>query len=170
MSASAQLNIRRLIQDPIYRAFLSTAPILPHTLPDHKPWYYYTQREIAVHHPETKEVTGTRVAWLRKPCDTYQTAYALLRKDYREAIDCAIVCRVLAVDPPLDERRGKPWNWHASPELRRYDFSQEYKWCGYCRRPTTFRYFTRHHAFGKQPHINDEKRCHICGIREGSAR
>lgn len=166
------LDIRKLIQDPIYRAFLQTAPVLPHTLPDHRPWYYYVRREIAVKGDpdDPTRVTGTRVAWLRAPLDTYQAAYAKLRKDYREAYDAAIVCRVMAVDPPLDERFGKPWNWHRSPELRRYDFSAEYKWCGYCRRPTKFQYFAKHHAFGKQPHINDEKRCHICGIREGVAR
>lgn len=170
MADGEVLDIRKLIQDPVYRTFLGTAPILPHVLPDSRPWYFYLKQEWAVHgdpaHPQA--VTGTKIGWKRKACGTYHQAYGLLREHYKAAHDTVITCRVMPVGPPLDERRGKPWNWHKSPELARYDFSIDYKWCGYCRRPTRFRFFSRHHAVIDA--INDEKRCEVCGVRERMVR
>lgn len=40
---------------------------------------------------------------------------------------------------------------------------QEHLWCGYCRRPTLFKYFSKHHAL-KVPEVDSGvTRCAVCG-------
>lgn len=133
------------------------------------PWRVYIQREA----------DG---GWAKKDLPTYREAFELFKR-YRPTIhDAAINSRSVAFAPPHRlvrikgkyrevVRKGKKqtvqvtklvvWKPKLPPE------EGPHLWCTYCRRPTVFRYFSIHHAFGKTMPISQEHlRCSICGIRE----
>lgn len=164
------LTIHELLQDKQYKEFFLRAPAMPVVYRQQQmlPWRVYIQREV----------DG---AWAKKDLPTYREAFALFRRYKPEIHDAAIMSRAVAFAPPHRlvrirgqyrevVRKGKKEKVQVTklvvwkPKLPQEE--SPHQWCTYCRRPTVFRYFSKHHAFGKNMNITqDELRCMICGIR-----
>jgi hypothetical protein len=167
------LTIHELLEDKAYKEFFLKAPPMPvvYRQLNMKPWRVYIQREA----------DGP---WAKKDLETYREAFALFKRYRPDIHDAAITSRSVAFAPPhklvrikgayVIDRKGKKvqkvklvvWTPRLPPE------ETGHHWCTYCRRPTVFKYFSRHHAFGKDMAITqDDLRCTICGIRlEGLPR
>lgn len=160
------LTIHELLEDKRYKEYFLKAPGMPPVYRQQQmlPWRVYIQREA----------DG---AWAKKDLPTYVEAFRLFKK-YRPNIhDAAITSRSVAFAPPhrfvrikgkYVVHKGKKtqvtklvvWRPQLPPE------ESAHNWCTYCRRPTVFRYFSKHHAFGNSMPISQEElRCTICGIR-----
>lgn len=160
------LTIHELLEDKQYREFFLKPPPMPPVYRQQqlKPWRVYIQRE-------------TDGPWAKKDLPNYVEAFKLFKKFRPEIHDASIMSRAIAFPPPhrlvrikgvYVEHRGKKVQktklvvW--KPQLPMEETTHH--WCSYCRRPTVFRYFSRHHAFGKDMPITQEGlRCTICGIR-----
>jgi len=166
------LTIHELLEDKQYKEFFLRKPDMPAVYrqnPDCTPWRVYIQREV----------DGP---WAKKDFHSYTEAFKLFKK-YRPNIhDASITSRSVSFQPPYRMvrikgkyrevvRKGKKelvqvtklvvWAPKLPPE------ESPHRWCTYCRRPTVFRYFSRHHAFGRDMQISQQDlRCTICGIRE----
>lgn len=155
------ITIHELLEDPIYRKYFSTVPKLPAVPRLAPPWRLYLK--------------NTEGRWLKLDCEQYAQAFKVFKANRDKAIDAAIVCRPMTLPPPTKVVRvkGKYVNgvqvtrevlWQ--PNLAGED--DAHSWCGRCRRPTVFKFFTQHHAFrGEQTQLMDPsvRRCVICGIR-----
>lgn len=121
---------------------------------------------------------------------SYPDAFRLLTKFLKAGVhDAAIQCRPSAFRPPMRvvkvtknrkpvmvTIRGEqvqktaltPWR----PKLGMTD--EPHVWCGYCRRPTVFRWFMKHHALDRSTvaGVFDQsvRRCTICGVSESFLR
>ena len=164
------LTIHELLQDKQYREFFLNAPPMPtvYRVQQMSPWRVYIQREA----------DG---AWAKKDLPTYREAFQLFKRYKPDIHDAAICSRAVAFPPPHRlvrikgqyrevVRRGKKETVQVTklvvwkPRLPVDETAHH--WCTYCRRPTVFRYFSKHHAFEKDMGITqDELRCTICGIR-----
>lgn len=142
-----QVRFRVLIKDPIYRQYLQKRPTLDHIVST-APWRVYVQ--LTQSGP-----------WARKDFRTYPEAYRFLLKHYRQgAHDLSLGCKPRAF--PLPQVKTK--SGARQPLIRL--IPDGHTWCGYCRRPTVFRYFKRHHALPKNyPPNPDALRCTICACR-----
>jgi hypothetical protein len=167
------MSIHELLEDKQYKEFFLKQPEMPSVIrqnPHLRPWRVYIQREA----------DGP---WAKKDLRTYTEAFQLF-KHYRPDIhDAAICSRSIGFAPPHRlvrikgqyreiVHKGKKttvqvtklvvWKPKLPPE------EGSHTWCTYCRRPTIFRYFSKHHAFtGSELQISQEYlRCTICGIRE----
>lgn len=135
-----QLRMKTLLKDPTYRKFFATAPRLYETqqIPGTKPWWLYVQRK-------------EDGPWGRRATETYRDAFDLAKKALKklDVHDLTIVSRRASYRPP----RGFEW-------------PQSHRWCPYCRRPTVFWYFRRHHALTrfKDYDLSEVPRCTVCGI------
>jgi hypothetical protein len=168
------LTIHELLEDPRYKEFFLKVPPMPRVYRQQQmlPWRVYIQRE-------------TDGPWAKKDFPTYRQAFALFKRYLPEVHDAAIVSRAVAFAPPhrfvrikgkyLIDKRGNKVQvtklvvW--KPKLPAEE--QDHHWCPYCRRPTVFRFYRIHHAFGKGIDfgLDNVQRCTICGIRlEGLPR
>lgn len=162
------IPMSELVKDPDYRRYLQTPPVMPRIARDSEkykrpPWVVYIQ----------KDANGP---WGKKEFWAYKDAFKFMARHLKAgAYDAALNNRRIGFDPPYrfvrikgkyvtgsdGERRQAtkrvPWRPRLLPEDR------EHLWCRYCRRPTTFRYFRKHKAFGSQPVDSTIKRCTICG-------
>ena len=166
------INIHELLEDPIYKAYFLEQPKVPWAKKPTmtKPWRLYVM------------LKGTKT-WRRKEFDTYADAFKYLRTLMKQGriSDAAIHCKRYAFDPPtrLAKIRGKfkigsdgkkrqvvkEVRWR---ERLHVDEIETHTWCPYCRRPTVFKYYTKHHALKSLGGIVDSsvRRCCICGISE----
>ena len=163
------ITIRELLDDKQYREFFLKKPEIPNIKRTAPPWRIYVQSDI----------DG---AWARAETDTYIQAFKFLKKKLLEGIhDGAIQSKGVAFKPPERwvrvTRGGKPvWMLNSAglrvqktklvvwkPKLP--EGEPHHSWCMYCRRPTIFRYFGRHHAFRKTEwaDLSRDRRCTICG-------
>lgn len=164
------LTIHELLEDKTYKEFFLKPPAMPvvYRQQQMKPWRLYVQREA----------DG---GWAKKDFATYVETFKAFKKYRPDVHDASITSRAVAFAPPHRFVRikgqyrevvkgGKKtkiqvvklvvWKPKLPPE------ESAHEWCTYCRRPTIFRYFSRHHAFGKEMSITQEElRCSICGIR-----
>lgn len=166
------LTIHELLEDRQYKEFFLKQPQMPALYRQQQmtPWRVYIQREL----------DGP---WAKKDLPSYTEAFKLFKRYKPDIHDAAICSRAIAFAPPhrlvrikgkYVEHRGKKVQvtklvvW--KPKLPSEE--SPHNWCTYCRRPTVFRYFSRHHAFGREMTIaQEELRCTICGIRlEGMPR
>lgn len=167
------ITIHELLEDKTYKAFFLSKPLMPtvYAARGKLPWRLYVQLEA----------DGR---WSKKDLPSYSEAFKLFKKYRDDAHDAAIVSRPVAFAPPnrLVRVRGqyligsdgvkrqviKPVVW--KPKLPGDEVIHE--WCCYCRRPTIFRWFSRHHAFPKGETFDiGARRCTICGVRsEGMPR
>jgi hypothetical protein len=165
------LTIHELLKDKQYKEFFLKQPQMPTIFqrnPQLTPWRVYIQRE-------------TDGPWAKKDLHTYTEAFELFRRFKPNIHDASITCRSVAFAPPYRfvrvrgqyrevVRKGKKttvqvtklvvWKPKLPPE------EGAHKWCTYCRRPTIFRYFSKHHALGDMSISQEHLRCSICGIRE----
>jgi hypothetical protein len=161
------ITIHELLEDKTYRQFFISKPAMPKVYAQQgkKPWRLYVQMEA----------DGR---WSKKDLATYGDAFRLFKKFRADCHDAAIVSRPVAFAPPnkLVRVRGqyliggdgvkrqviKPVVWR--PRLDGNETTHD--WCCYCRRPTIFRWFSKHHAFPKDEQFDiTERRCSICGVR-----
>lgn len=155
-----------LVKDSTYKRFLQTKPPLPSPVrrprPDiSPPWVVYVQRK-----PGGK--WGKREFW------KYSEAFKFLRRALKASVhDAALNCKRVGFPPPnrfvrirgkyvvgsdgVRRQQTKSVTW--KPKLDVGD--PEHHWCMYCRRPTVFKWYQRHHRLGVvDPNV---PRCCICG-------
>jgi hypothetical protein len=161
------ITLRELLEDKQYREFFTTRPDPPRViLPHEMPWRVNIQRQTAG-------------GWARKDFHTYIEAFKFLKPRLKEVHDAAIQSRGVAYHPPFKVvrvvRNGKPvLDEKKKPVLRRLVWTpklpgdeEPHIWCTYCRRPTVFRWYSKHHAFPKGYAIETPyQRCCICGASE----
>lgn len=160
------IPMSELIKDKTYKKFLMTQPLIPPLLKDPRmvpspPWVVYVQ----------KDMDGP---WGKKEFWKYTDAFKFFRKWLkRGAHDLALNNKRYGYEPPnrFARIKGKyvkgsdgvvrqatkslPWR----PKLEQGD--AEHHWCKYCRRPTVFKFYSRHKRIG----VVDQTvpRCCICG-------
>jgi hypothetical protein len=164
------IPMSELVKDPTYRRFLETKPKTPRFSRDQKmqsspPWVVYVQRE-----QDGK--------WGKKEFWKYSEAFKFFRGWLKKgAHDATINNKRYPTPPPerLVRIKGKfvtdskgvrrqatkyiKWTPRLTPE------DPLHHWCMYCRRPTVFKYFTKHKRLGQMidPTV---RRCCICGASE----
>lgn len=156
-----QVRAHTLLKDPIYRKWFAKVPYLPKSARGGQPWYLYLQR-------------GQDGRWSRAGLTTYAAAYKWVVNHHGEVHDFAIVSKRKSYLPPI-YRPKVEINGKMEPARKKVywtNYPSNHNWCPYCRRPTIFREFTKHHAinpvhksmglFSMGPQI----RCTICGIRQ----
>jgi hypothetical protein len=143
--STKQVTLQQLIEDPIYRQWLRTPPV--GGFPKFVKFRVYAQREQGG-------------LWAKRDFDDFKSAYNFLAKNFRKWHDAALVTRNYACRPPVVRINGKR-RYH-TPMLE----MEGHEWCPYCRRPTVFGHFSRHHAFGHYKPLPFKRRCGVCGIAE----
>lgn len=162
------ITLPELLEDPIYKQYFQTPPKLPKVRRLQPPWRVYIQKEV-------------RGKWYKKDCWTYAEAFKII-KTYRangELYDGAIVSKSKSFAPPrktvkIRSKFVKDSKGNMVQATKRvYHVTavpgedEPHRWCGYCRRPTVFRWFTKHHNFPENtPYTAHRRRCTICGIAE----
>jgi len=173
-----------LLEDKTFRKFFTeTPPMYPHQAARSDGW------RLWVRFNQTSP-------WRRKDVTHYQSGvdYVLPRIEDGSIHNAVLQCRGVSYKPPTrrflvrDPKTGKPMLvvdgkgnvskkvvekvWAPSSEL-----IQEYgphDWCFYCRRPTVFAYFRKHHAFigtPLEPYFDGSiRRCAVCGISHDNYR
>lgn len=167
------LTIHDLLEDSRYKEFFCKVPNLPDhlTSPGRKPWRLYV-------------LLKGESDWRTKDCATYAEAFKRLKKLLPRAADATINCPGFSFDPPVRivrikgkykiNSRGEKqqvtkmvtWKPRIPP-----DEYEEHEWCPYCRRPTVFKRYFKHHALkprkvGGLPIDPAVLRCAICGASE----
>jgi hypothetical protein len=138
-SKAESLTMYHLLKDPIYKKWIMTPPKM-NSVGTTNPWRVFVQKKEG--------------GWARVDFPSYAKAFNWMKNNLKNYEDATIHCKRTRFKPPVVKYRGKKQYWPCPPG---------YRWCGYCRRPTKFLYFKRHH---NQPIIvSYYKRCHICGVR-----
>src|SRR5262245_14657101 len=162
-------SMASLMDDPLYRTYMKTAPSYRHAHASGDPWQLW--------------VRTMDERWLTKTFPSYRAVWPVFVKRYRAGYDSTIVSRRVFYAPPGERynqkvrkpRRATPDNpatshivierrWRQTFHWDGYDLH----WCGRCRRPSYWMpLFSSHHALRKMPAISteDNVRCIICGIR-----
>lgn len=136
-----------LLRDPDYRKWFTTVPTIrvEHHTP---PWRLFVQQE-----------EGGR--WARVDLPSYPKAYAGVKSRLQECFDMTIHCKPQGFRPPIVEISGK----------RSYiPVPDGHHWCVYCRRPTVFKFFSKHPNMPKIVIADYEERCTICGARKSGMK
>lgn len=160
------ITLHELLADKTYREFFTTKPT---HVPKNAtwltpPWRVYVQRKPGG-------------PWARKSFDTYAEAFKWLKPRLGNFHDATINCPKVSTYGPTRRVRVKGKFVRGSDGIKRQATKvvawkpkiplgedQEHRWCLYCRRPTVFQYFRRHHSVGKIEGINRSfRRCTICG-------
>ena len=162
-----QITLRELLRDPVYRQWFRKTPTLNNFVPSGKPWRVYVQRDL-------------EGSWAKADFETYAKAANYIIRNIKRFHDAALTCPSHAFHPPVlvskEPRKvivtvqlkgGK------TKKVRRFAYRRYYwrpamelyghQWCPYCRRPTVFAYFSRHHTH--RAILPYELRCTICGVR-----
>lgn len=169
-----QTPFRRLLEDPVYKAWLKKPP-KDDRVTHGEVWVAWLK---PVSHPNRPN------RWYRKTFHTYKEAYVYVAKNLAGVEDAAIGCTHQEFKPPIvrtgyriarfkrkDPKTGKEVIVKQKVPVRKFltelpgRLPPGHTWCGYCRRPTIFGYFLKHHALPKAYCVPYEKRCRICGVR-----
>lgn len=168
------IQMSELVKDPTYKRFLQTKPKLPPIannkhLQNRPPWVVYVQ--VKVDGP-----------WGKKEFWKYTKAFDFLKRCLKANVhDATINNRRVPTDPPMRLVRIKgryvvgsdgvrrqattPMPW--KPRLSGDDVGHQ--WCPYCRRPTVFKFYSKHKAL-KEYCDPSVRRCCICGASERITR
>lgn len=158
--AAQQVRMADLLKDPVYRKWFGKVPYLPPACRGGKPWYVYIQRE-----EDGK--------WARGSFETYAAAYKYVADKGRKSHNFAIVSKTKTYLPPVYRPTVIVKGREEKGAFKRYwtNYPANHNWCPYCRRPTIFREFVRHHAITPIHSalglsiLDPMVRCSICGIR-----
>lgn len=173
------IPIGELLEDKIFnRYFTQTPPMYPHQANKPDGWRLWVKSD-----PDSP--------WRRKDVRHYEAGVQYILRGIGEGSlhNAVLQCRGVSYKPPVrrllvrDPKTKQPLLvtdsktgivskkvlekiWQPSPDL-----IQEYgrhEWCFYCRRPTVFAYFAKHHAFAGtslEPYYDGSvRRCAVCGI------
>lgn len=161
------ITIVELLKDPVYKQFFLSVPKI------NGPFRLYLQLD-------------NDRRWRAKDFSKYSDAFKLFKKLHQEGRvhDAAICSKKQGGQPPMRtvkvrnsytiNSRGEKVQvtrrvvWEPQLDMNDPDF---HRWCPYCRRPTAFKYFAKHHALNhlvaKGITIDSEiRRCVICGSSE----
>lgn len=168
----SMLTIHDLLEDATYRAYIKRRPHLPaHYTPDKLPFRLMVKLK-------------GEPQWRMRRFGTYDEMFLAFKKLLPKLQDAALQIPGTGDTPPnrVVKIKGKfftngkgerlqvtklvPWQ----PKIPADEF-EEHHWCNYCRRPTVFKRFTRHHALsarktGGVPIDPSLHRCTICGASE----
>lgn len=160
------LTIEDLLEDSHYKEFFCKVPKLPPSPSVQPPWRLFVQ------------LKGEK-RWRVRNFDTYQEAFKFFSKLRKKGKihDAAINCRRMSFAPPIVMERIPGKYIMGSDNKRRPAYRRaEWKpavpddlevpeWCPWCRRPTVFKYYTKHHALNRLglPIDPSTPRCGICG-------
>lgn len=165
------ITMSELLEDKVFREFMLTAPKTP-KVARHESlapmWWVYVQK-----------TADSR--WRRKGFKKYKKAYKFMKLALESGYhDASITNRRIDFDPPKRWVRIKNKFVVGSDGVRRQAKKQvdwrpklppdetEHHWCRFCRRPTVFKHYSKHHAlpsFGNSLSW-DVRRCCICGGSE----
>ncbi len=163
------IPMSELLTDPTYRRFLETKPETPEAASARSmspQWVVYIQ----------KDVNGP---WGKRSFRKYKKALKFFQAWMeRGCHDAAINNKRIAFDPPSRFVRIKGKYVEGSDGKRRQATKRvvwrvparlamdqpEHEWCRYCRRPTVFKYYSKHKRLGVVR--QDVRRCCICGAAE----
>lgn len=161
------ITLPELLEDKTFRRFFEKLPVLPDIPRTAPPYRLWVQRE-------------SHGRWLKKDISSYKSGRDWMLDHLDDIHDGALAIKGVMTPPPkrfvkikrngvLLTKRGSdgvdrpvlkeaPWVLHL-PEGER-----KHLWCPYCRRPTVFTWFSKHH---NQPNVIQPEydRCTICGIR-----
>lgn len=175
MSDFEQIRFVELLEYPEFKTFLTTKPDIPEvaTAGGRKPWRVYVQREA-------------HGKWAKKDFASYVEAFKFMKPHIKASHDVALHCRSVSYMPPGKwvkvVKGGKPvWLTGANDKPRRdpetgkriqmrrlkpMQMPPGHEWCMYCRRPTIFTWFSKHHSFARRDLVMkmDVERCTICGV------
>ena len=160
------IPMSELVKDPVYKRYLQTKPELPGVARSKKlalspPWVVYVQKEIGG-------------PWRKKEFWKYSEAFKFMAKGLRKGWhDAALNCKRIGFEPPMRFVRIKGKYVVGSDNVRRQATKavpwkvrlepgdEDHNWCKYCRRPTVFKFYTKHKRLGYvDPNV---LRCCICG-------
>lgn len=162
------ITLRELLADDKYKEYFLKVPVLPDIARTAPPWRLYVQREASA-------------SWARKDFETYREAFKRLKSlGISEIHDATIQSRAHAYYPPLrrvkivrngqvliDPKTKKPLTRIIYWKAQLPGEESPHRWCPYCRRPTIFTWFMKHHAFPRgTPMDPSQRRCTICGASE----
>jgi len=162
------LTLEDLLEDPKYKEFFCKVPKLLNPSQKTKPWRVFIQLK-----KDRK--------WRKKDFYSYTSAFKFLRKLIQAGVvqDATIHCLRQSYSPPTRVVRVKGKFLIGSDGKRRQvtriikwepqldvNDPNDYTWCPYCRRPTVFKYYAKHHAIDLKglPIDQSVARCHICGV------
>lgn len=160
--------MRDLLDDKRYKEYLLQKPKLPAVARDPSlspPWVIYVQMEA----------DGR---WRRKSFNTYREAFQFFKKLLPRAHDLAFNNKRIPQEPPTRLVRIKGKYVMGSDGVKRQATKvvrwqpklgpdeADHEWCMYCRRPTLFRFYSRHHALKNGGVDGTVRRCCICGASE----
>lgn len=138
-----QISFKELLQDPLFKAWTMKVPKLQPTPRQTPPWFMYVHQG----------------RWMRAEFTTYPKAFNELIRRVKsgQATDGTVHSKRQWFSPPVVRVGKRKTYWPMPPG---------HKWCGLCRRPTVFQFFSSHHAFPRDiPIVHYELRCTICGAR-----
>lgn len=153
------LTMRNFLKDPIYRKWFTKEPYLAPHLGNGKPWWLYLQEQ-----EEGK--------WRRAALSTYKQGFVWIQKHLKEVYDFSLTSKRRTYLPPV----YRPVDDEGNPARDRAywsNYPSYHNWCPYCRRPTVFAQFERHHAdteYHRYMTDTSEPRCYICGIRASAVK
>lgn len=160
-----------LIGERVYARYLESKPALPPHMRNKRlalspPWVVYVQ----------KRVDGP---WGKREFWKYKKALQFFHRALELGVhDAALNCKRYAFEPPIQMARIRGKYVRGSDGKRRQATTRvywklplklqidqpEHEWCMYCRRPTVFKYYSRHKRLGTV--TQDVRRCCICGSSE----
>lgn len=149
-----QLSFDELLSDPLFKSWIKKPPKLPLSrLRDYHPWRVYVKFE--------------NKGWAKKDFLTYVQAYNFLvrirhLKGSRVLEDACIHSKSWEFKPPTVKLKDGRRTYMAMPP--------GHDWCGYCRRPTVFNYYSTHHQWPEWMKNLPWKCCSICGLTEMSIK
>lgn len=164
-----QITLKRLLKDPIYRKWFSTKPAQG------------AQGRWRVWFKETPTSP-----WEEKEFPSWKKGFKFVQANINNFYDMALANPSHAYSPPVViwKRTKNPKTEIITKHRRHYVppvaedadrmiDNHKHAWCPYCRRPTIFTYFRRHHSYytrvnflGKPYDTNSQERiCLICGVR-----
>lgn len=135
-------RMTKQLKDPTFRKWMAKVP--RNRIPGSKNWRIWVQKK-----------KGGRWYKLKVDFATYKEAYTWFAKNLNKYHDIALTSKVTQYRPPADDKGrtvlppSNPQDW----------------WCSFCRRMTTFKYFSKHHAIPDYYLLPYEKYCEICGGR-----
>lgn len=146
-----QLRFRDLIEDSLFKAWFYRRPALADVTMARK-WRVYVQ----------KQEDGP---WGRRDFRSWKKAMKFVKKIEGRVWDLALNCPSHPTRQPIVKTGRKTPKGLAVREL--WVIPSGHRWCDYCRRPTMFRYFGRHHSVPRNiPVIPYIRMCSICGCKE----
>lgn len=158
------ISLRELLKDPIYKKYFTTLPELPASA-------------FKCSTPPWRVIYRDESGWKARNASSYREAFSVLKGS--NFIDGAITCRRIQFDPPIRRVRLKG-KFYMLPDGTKQQVVKDivwkpklpgdetwHNWCPYCRRPTVFSYYRKHHALKTSVELDPSVlRCAICGVSE----